>query len=168
MDYGMIGKIEKARRYAQEPERVTLSALDAQFRGDNSTYHITLKEGSWNCTCPGFQTHHICPHIMTLEKVLRPMLKMQPLPYASGQNMVSDVEKAKRYAEERDRIQFQSLSASFQGTNDSHHVSLNEAAWDCDCDFFKSRSVCCHTMAVERILTGMIAAPAAVGQSVSG
>jgi len=164
MDYGMIGKIEKARRYAQEPERITLHSLKVNFRGDNNNYQITLEESGWHCTCPGFEAHHICPHIMALEKLLRPMLKRQPLPYAAGQNVVSDVEKAKRYAEEHDRIQFTAFQADFHGTNDTHHFSFSDGAWNCNCDFFKSRGVCCHTMAMERILSGMIAVPASIVQ----
>ena len=34
---------------------------------------------------------------MALESLFKPMLKRRPLPYAPGQNIVSDVEKAKRY-----------------------------------------------------------------------
>lgn len=164
MDYGMIGKIEKARRYAQEPERITLLSLKVDFRGDNNTYQMSMEESGWHCTCPGFQTHHICPHIMAMEKLLRPMLKRQPLPYAPGQNVVSDVEKAKRYAGEHDRIQFTAFHADFQGTNDTHHFSFSDGAWSCNCDFFKSRGVCCHTMAMERILSGMIAVSTVVTQ----
>lgn len=156
MDYGMIGKIEKARRYAQEPERVTFLSLQAEFKGDNNNYLITLKDDAWACTCPGFQQHKICPHIMTLEKMFKSMLKRQPLPYAPGQNVVSDVEKARRYADEKDRIRLANFDANFEGTNSVHHFSYNEGVWNCDCDFFKSRSTCCHTMAMERILTGML------------
>ena len=29
MDYGMIGKIEKARRYAEEPERITFKIFNS-------------------------------------------------------------------------------------------------------------------------------------------
>jgi len=161
MDYGMIGKIEKAKRYAQEPQRVTLQSLQVEFKGDNNNYQISLNESGWHCTCPGFQKHAICPHIMTLERMFRPMLKRQPLPYAPGQNVVSDVEKAKRYSEEIDRVQIIALSASFEGSNSAHEFGHEQGVWHCNCDFFKSRGVCCHTMAMERILGGMLAAPVA-------
>jgi hypothetical protein len=42
MDYGMIGKIEKAKRYAQEPQRITFLSLNAEFKGDNSAYQMSL------------------------------------------------------------------------------------------------------------------------------
>jgi len=156
MDYGMIGKIEKAKRYAQEPQRVTLNSLQVEFKGDNNTYQISLSENGWLCTCPGFGQHKICPHVMSLERLFRPMLKRQPLPYAPGQNVVSDVEKAKRYSEEKDRIHIDAFDASFEGSNSTHELGYEHGAWNCNCDFFKSRNVCCHTMAMERILNGMI------------
>ena len=156
MDYGMIGKIEKARRYAEEPQRITFNALAVEFRGDNNHYVISLNGSGWNCTCPGFRSHHICPHVMTLEKLLRPMLKRAPLPYAPGQNVVSDVEKAKRYADERDRIHFKSFDVTFHGNNNEHHAGNDDSQWSCDCDFFHSRHVCSHTMAMERILGAML------------
>lgn len=164
MDYGMIGKIEKAKRYAQEPQRVTLKSLQVEFKGDNNNYQISLGGSGWHCTCPGFGQHKICPHIMSLERLLRPMLKREPLPYAPGQNVVSDVEKAKRYSEEKDRIRFSALEAAFEGSNSAHEFGFEHGTWTCNCDFFRSRHVCCHTMAMERILNGMLttAAPVAV------
>jgi hypothetical protein len=162
MDYGMIGKIEKAKRYAQEPQRVTLHTLQVEINGDNNTYRTELGEHGWHCSCPGFQQHKICPHIMALERLFRPMLKRDPLPYAPGQNVVSDVEKAKRYSEETDRIHVFAFEAGFEGSNDTHEFGYDAGTWHCNCDFFKSRGTCCHTMAMERILGGTLAVPAAV------
>ena len=158
MDYGMIGKIEKARRYAEEPERITFKSFSAHFRGSNSDYNITLGENGWLCTCPGFHSQHICPHVMAMEKLFRLMLKRDPLHYAPGQNVVSDVEKANRYVHEKDRIQFQDFEAVFHGENSEHHFGFKDQKWHCDCDFFKSRGVCSHTMAMERLLTGLLSA----------
>lgn len=156
MDYGMIGKIEKAKRYAQEPERITFSSFTAEIRGDNSNYVVTLSPGGWNCTCPGFRSLGICPHIMVMERLFKPLLKREPLPYASGQNTISDIEKAKRYADEPDRIKFTTLEVTLQGDNNQHQTSLDGDKWNCTCDFFGSRGVCCHTMAIEKVLTGMV------------
>jgi hypothetical protein len=99
---------------------------------------------------------------MAMERLLRPMLKRQPLPYAAGQNVVSDVEKAKRYSDETDRILFNSFDVTFHGENNDHHTSYNAGRWHCDCSFFHSRHVCSHTMAMERILGNMLAVPAGV------
>jgi hypothetical protein len=162
MDYGMIGKIEKAKRYAEERERITFLSLTTEFKGDNSTYRISLGPEGWDCSCPGFRAHGICPHVMTLERQFKPMLKRTPLPYAPGQNVVSDVEKAMRYADEPDRILFKAFEVTFDGDNSTHKTTYQGDAWHCDCSFFASRGVCCHTMAMERVLKGMVETTAAV------
>jgi hypothetical protein len=71
--------------------------------------------------------------------------------------MVSKIEKAKRYAEQRDRIRFVSFTVTFDGDNNPHSVQYSNGEWTCDCSFFGSRGVCSHTMAMERILAGMLA-----------
>ena len=156
MDYGMISQIEKARLYAEEPERITFKTLNSTFRGDNNTYVISLDESGWHCTCPGFQSHHICPHIMTIERLLKPMLKIAPVPYAPGQNVVSDVKKMHRYAEEIDRIVFNSFQVSIQGNNSDHSVGYDQGTWTCDSNSFRLRGVSSHTIAMERLLKGML------------
>ncbi len=75
--------------------------------------------------------------------------------------MIGKIEKAKRYAEERNRIRFEQFRVIFEGDNNLHTVQFEQGRWQCDCDFFKTRAVCSHTMALERILEGMI--PEAVG-----
>jgi hypothetical protein len=76
--------------------------------------------------------------------------------------MIGKIEKAKRYAEERDRIHFNQFSVTFNGENSPHTVHFENDTWECDCDFFASRGVCSHTMALERILEGMVPTPAEV------
>ncbi len=70
--------------------------------------------------------------------------------------MIGKIEKAKRYAEERERIRMEQFSATFDGENNPHRVEFQQGAWKCDCDFFRTRGVCSHTMALERILAGML------------
>jgi hypothetical protein len=70
--------------------------------------------------------------------------------------MIGKIQKAKRYAEERDRIEIKSLVVTFDGTNNPHTVRFEEGAWICDCVFFQSRARCSHTMALEMILEGML------------
>ena len=72
--------------------------------------------------------------------------------------LIGKIEKAKRYSEERERIGFESFRASFDGTNNRHAVEFSEGQWKCDCDFFLRRGLCSHTMALERILEGMLPA----------
>ena len=70
--------------------------------------------------------------------------------------MIGKIEKAKRYAEQRDRIQFLSFNVVVRGDNNPHTVTFQDTQWSCDCSFFKSRGVCSHSMALERILDGML------------
>jgi hypothetical protein len=70
--------------------------------------------------------------------------------------MIRKLEKAKRYAMERDRIRIDDLKVTFDGANNPHIVTFSSGAWKCDCEFFQSRLSCSHTMALEMILEGMI------------
>jgi len=70
--------------------------------------------------------------------------------------MIGKIEKAKRYAEERERIRFESFRATFDGDNNPHTVEFGSGGWKCDCDFFQRRGVCSHTMALERVLERML------------
>ncbi len=73
--------------------------------------------------------------------------------------MIGKIEKAKRYAEQRDRIVIDSLTVRFMGENNDHTVHITDGTWQCDCDFFQSRERCSHTMALEKILCGMKGLP---------
>jgi hypothetical protein len=70
--------------------------------------------------------------------------------------MIGKIEKAKRYAEERDRILFTQFTVTIKGENSPHTVEYDQGQWQCDCDFFQTRGACSHTMALERILEDMI------------
>ena len=86
MQSSIIGKIEKAKRYAQETDRITFSDFNVKFRGDHSIYTTSLKDGKLQCTCPFFSTWKICAHTMTMEKVLDKMLPEEALsnPYITA------------------------------------------------------------------------------------
>ncbi len=71
--------------------------------------------------------------------------------------MIGKIEKAKRYAEERERVTFQEFRATLEGANNPHEVKYIGGEWICDCDFFIGRNFCSHTMAFEQILQGMLA-----------
>jgi len=70
--------------------------------------------------------------------------------------MIGKIDKAKRYAEERQRFQFSTFTATMDGENNPHSIEFENGTWKCDCDFFRSRGRCSHTMALEMILEGMI------------
>lgn len=78
--------------------------------------------------------------------------------------MIGKIEKARRYAEERDRIRFEKFTVTVDGENNPHVVYYDQGEWQCDCDFFQTRGVCSHTMALERILEGMIVEAVGQGQ----
>ena len=71
-------------------------------------------------------------------------------------SLIGKVEKAKVYAQERHRMQVEQLTVRFTGANADHIVSLVEGAWHCSCDFFEGWKVCSHTMALERVMDGMV------------
>lgn len=67
MDSGMIGKIQKAKLYAEEPERIKFESIRVRFDGTNNDHVVTLDEGAWSCNCDFFQTRQVCSHTMALE-----------------------------------------------------------------------------------------------------
>jgi hypothetical protein len=72
----MIGKIEKAHRYAREPERVRFNSLNATFQGGHDDYKVELVDGHWTCSCHTFESHAVgtCSHVMALQQMLGLML----------------------------------------------------------------------------------------------
>jgi hypothetical protein len=76
MNSSMIGKIEKAHRYAHEPERVRFSEFSASFRGGHDDYTVTLADGHLHCTCHTFESHVVgtCAHVMAMQQMLAAML----------------------------------------------------------------------------------------------
>ena len=74
MQSSLIGKIEKAKRYAQEPERVKFSGFAVTFRGENNDYNIEYKDGKWHCPCQFFASWGLCSHTLALGKILGNML----------------------------------------------------------------------------------------------
>jgi len=70
--------------------------------------------------------------------------------------MIGKLEKAKRYAEERGRFNFESFTVTMDGENNPHRVRYENGEWSCDCSFFKTRGRCSHTMALGILLQGMI------------
>ena len=71
-------------------------------------------------------------------------------------SIVSKIDKSRTYAEEKERVTISSLQASFDGNHNTYQVTFDDAGWDCQCHYFDTRGVCSHTMALERILEGML------------
>ncbi len=79
MQSSLIGKIEKAKRYAQERDRVTFSELSVKFRGENDNYDISYRNGRWHCSCHFFSSWETCSHTMAMERILDNMLPEEAL-----------------------------------------------------------------------------------------
>ena len=78
-------------------------------------------------------------------------------------SLIGKIQKAKRYAEEPERIKFSQFRLSFRGAHKDHNVSYEDGALRCDCGFFSSWNTCSHTMALERMLDVMLPRVATVG-----
>lgn len=74
MQSSLIGKIEKAHRYAEERERIRFSNFTVRFAGDNSTHTTSYTDGHWHCSCSFFAKWGLCSHTMALQKILAGML----------------------------------------------------------------------------------------------
>jgi hypothetical protein len=74
MHSSVIGKIEKAHRYARELDRITVEQLSVTFAGDNDTHHVTLGSGGWLCNCHYFDSWKTCAHVLAMQEILGVML----------------------------------------------------------------------------------------------
>lgn len=84
MQSSVIRKMEKARQYAEQKERVDISSIKATFHGNHSDHHVSFSEGKWSCSCEFFSVYRTCSHTMALERILDPMLTAQYSPAASS------------------------------------------------------------------------------------
>ncbi|HEV2130157.1 MAG TPA: SWIM zinc finger family protein [Longimicrobiaceae bacterium] len=66
--------------------------------------------------------------------------------------MANKIYKAKQYAEQPERIHFESLRVRIEGVNNEHRVEFDDGHWKCDCEYFRNHATCSHVMALERIL----------------
>lgn len=74
MQSSLISKIEKARIYAQERERISVDQITCTVRGDNSSHDVTLSDGAWHCDCLFFADYDTCSHAMAMQRILHEML----------------------------------------------------------------------------------------------
>ena len=69
MNSSFISMVDKAKRYAEERDRIAFSALEIEFRGYNGTHRVSLQGTDWSCDCEHFRVHSLCAHIMTLQRL---------------------------------------------------------------------------------------------------
>lgn len=73
MHSGMIGKIEKAHRYAEDPSRFAVQALTVTVHGNNDDHQVSFDGVRWSCGCEFFQHEQTCAHTMAIELMLGEM-----------------------------------------------------------------------------------------------
>lgn len=165
MDTSYISKVEKAKRYAEQPDRVTFRRFVATIDGDNATHTVTFEDGKFLSDNAFYQKHGYSAHTMAMERILRGMI---PPPADANGNFVNDstyiskVEKSKRYAEDPKRITFISFEAEMRGDNSTHVVEFKDGKFISEDDYFKTHGYSAHTMAMERILQDMIPSPSSI------
>ena len=74
MRSSLISKIEKAHRYAQEKDRVSIRDISVDFRGENDSHTVTQSNKTWHCTCHFFESWETCSHVIAMQKILGDML----------------------------------------------------------------------------------------------
>jgi hypothetical protein len=70
MHSSMIGKLDKARRYADEPWRASMQSLHVEFKGDNDSHTVSYADGAWHCTCHFFEANETCAHSMAVKVMI--------------------------------------------------------------------------------------------------
>lgn len=74
MNSTLISKVEKARRYAEEPDRVRFNTFEVTFKGGHDDHKVTMQDSTFTCTCHFYDVHGTCAHIMAMQRILQPML----------------------------------------------------------------------------------------------
>jgi len=80
MHSSLIGKIEKARIYASERERITIDSMACEVRGDNDRHTVRLTDGRWQCDCHFFEDYATCSHAMAMGRILEGMVSAADAP----------------------------------------------------------------------------------------
>jgi hypothetical protein len=79
MDHAMIGKIKKAKVYAEErADRIVFESLRVRLQGDNneSPHIVEYDHGQWHCGCDFFAARGRCSHSMAIERILQNMVEL--------------------------------------------------------------------------------------------
>ena len=71
---GIIGKVDKAKKYSNETERINITNLTADFQGEHDIYQVSFNSGVWDCQCLFFTTRGICSHTMALQRILEKVM----------------------------------------------------------------------------------------------
>ncbi|MDP6452098.1 MAG: hypothetical protein QF898_02220 [SAR202 cluster bacterium] len=74
MDSSLMKKIEKAKDYAVQPDRIKIKTYQAEFRGDNGNHTITYEGDQWHCDCDYYVGRDTCTHVMAMQIKLEGMV----------------------------------------------------------------------------------------------
>jgi hypothetical protein len=80
MHSSLIGKIDKAKRYAEEPQRVRFNRFQVTFKGEHDEYDVSYDNGTWHCSCAFFAGWNVCSHTLALHRMLIPMIPRDAAP----------------------------------------------------------------------------------------
>jgi hypothetical protein len=78
----LIGKIQKAHLYAQQPDRVQFQEFHSTFKGEHDSYEVAFRDGAWECSCHFFPDWKTCSHVMALQKMMGSVLPRVAEPLA--------------------------------------------------------------------------------------
>jgi hypothetical protein len=81
MQSAIHGMIDKAHKYAEEPERVQLTVLEAVVRGNSDDHTVKLADGRLSCNCDHFRIEGLCAHVLTVERVLKAHVPANAAPF---------------------------------------------------------------------------------------
>ena len=81
MQSSLHGMIDKAHRYAEEPERVQVLRLEAIIRGNNSDHTVNLTDSRLTCDCDHYEHERLCTHMLTVERLLKAYIPANAAPF---------------------------------------------------------------------------------------
>ena len=64
-------KTEKAKNYAQQPERFELQEMKLKMNSLHDVRDILYKDGKWSCTCDFFKKANTCSHTMAVKEIIK-------------------------------------------------------------------------------------------------
>jgi len=70
MQSTIVTKAEKARRYAQEPDRLRITVIEATFEAGGGSHVLCLGADGWACDCEFFVANDVCPHAEAASRML--------------------------------------------------------------------------------------------------
>ena len=80
MNAALVRKMQKAKDYAIQPERVNLTQCKITFKGRNDDHELLFDTGTWVCSCRFFKRQSTCSHVMAMQIMLDGMVANQSEP----------------------------------------------------------------------------------------